>query len=116
MQLAGRAGDLKDLGGVREAQAAHGDGLEGAELHPAVRAVAGAVQHGHLMPCQPSAAVQQGGLVGLDDKQVVRLLDGDQELRGLSVGVERVSGDHCPGQVQVLKQRLEPRNLTRGRR
>jgi hypothetical protein len=43
LQLAGRTGDLKDLGGVREAQAVHGDGLEGADLHPAVSAVAGAV-------------------------------------------------------------------------
>jgi hypothetical protein len=37
------------------------------------------------MPGQPGAAVQQGGLVGLDDEQVVGLLAGDQELGGVGV-------------------------------
>jgi hypothetical protein len=37
------------------------------------------------MPRQAGAAVQQGGLVGLDDEQVVGLLAGDQELGGLGV-------------------------------
>jgi hypothetical protein len=53
-KLAGLAGDLEDLGGVREAEVAHGDGLEGAQLHPAVGAVAGAVGDGHV--CQGMAA------------------------------------------------------------
>src|SRR5512133_622380 len=35
------AGDLQDLGGVRDAEVADADGLEGADLHPAVAAVAG---------------------------------------------------------------------------
>jgi hypothetical protein len=43
------------------------------------------------------AAVQQGGLVGLDGEQVVRLLDADQELGGLGVGVQRVGGDDRAG-------------------
>jgi hypothetical protein len=39
------------------------------------------------MPGQAGAAVQQGGLVGLDTEQVVGLLVGDQELGGGGVGV-----------------------------
>jgi hypothetical protein len=35
------------------------------------------------MPGQPLAALQQCGPVGLDREQVVRVLDGDQELRSL---------------------------------
>jgi hypothetical protein len=38
--VAGLAGHLKDLRGVREAQPAHRDRLQGADLHPAVGAVA----------------------------------------------------------------------------
>jgi hypothetical protein len=76
--------------------------------------VAGAVQHRHVVPGQPLAAVQEGGLVGLDGEQVVRLLDGDQEVRSLGVGLERVGGDHRAGQVQALKQRLEAGHLAGG--
>jgi hypothetical protein len=43
-KVAGLAGDLRDLGGVGEAQAADADGFEGAQLHAAVGAVVGAVQ------------------------------------------------------------------------
>jgi hypothetical protein len=43
-KVAGLAGDLRDLGGVGEAQAADADGFEGAQLHATVAAVAGAVQ------------------------------------------------------------------------
>ena len=44
------AGDLDDLGGVREPEVVHGDDLEGAQLDAAVAAVAGAVQHRDAMP------------------------------------------------------------------
>jgi hypothetical protein len=64
-QVEGLAGDLDDLRDVREPEPAHRDHLEGAQLDAAVRAVAGAVQHGHLPPGQPLAAAQQRGLVGL---------------------------------------------------
>ncbi len=47
---------------------ADGDGLEGADLHPAVAAVAGAVGDRDVVPGQGGAAFQQGGLVGLDDQ------------------------------------------------
>jgi hypothetical protein len=63
------------------------DGLEGADLDAAVAAVAGAVQLGDAVPGQALAAVQQGGLVGLDHEQVVRPLAGDQELGRLGVGL-----------------------------
>jgi hypothetical protein len=87
---------------------------EGADGHPAVCPVAGAVQHRHVVPGQPLAAVQEGGLVGLDGEPVVRLLDRDQQVRSLGVGLERVGGDHRAGQVQALKQRLEAGHLARG--
>jgi hypothetical protein len=44
----------------------------------------------------------------------VRLLDGDQEVRSLGVGLERVGGDHRAGQVQALKQRFEAGHLAGG--
>jgi len=65
-QVAGGAGDLEDLGGVGEPEMVDRDGLEGAELDAAVAAVAGAVQLGDQAPGKALAAVQQGGLVGLD--------------------------------------------------
>jgi hypothetical protein len=89
-KVAGLADDLQDLGGVRDAEVVDGDGLEGAQLDPAVGLVTGAVAHGHVVPGQAGAAVQQGGLVGLDGEQVVGLLAGDQELGGVGMGVQRV--------------------------
>jgi hypothetical protein len=70
-----------------------------------VGAVAGVVQLGDAMPGQALAAVQQGGLVGLDGEHVVRLLAGHEELGGLWVGLERVGGDHYAGKVQGGQQR-----------
>jgi hypothetical protein len=65
-QVAGLAGDLEDLGGVGEPEMVDRDGLEGADLDAAVAAVAGVVQLGDQAPGRALAAVQQGGLVGLD--------------------------------------------------
>jgi hypothetical protein len=65
------------------------------------------------MPGQAGAAVQQRGLVGLDDQQVVGLL-GHEDLGRLGVGLQRVGGDHHTGQVQAGQQRPEPGNLARG--
>jgi hypothetical protein len=79
-----------------------------------VAAVAGAIQHGHALPGQALAAVQQGRLVGLDDQQVVGLLVGDQELGGLRVGLERVGGDHHIGQVEVDQQWLQAGDFAGG--
>ena len=64
-QVAGLAGDLEDLGGVREPEMVHGDDLEGTQLDAAVAAVAGAVQHGDMVPGQASAAGQQVGWLAL---------------------------------------------------
>jgi hypothetical protein len=69
--VAGLAGDLEDLRGVREAEEVHGDSLERAQLHAAVGAVAGAVQDGDAVPGKALAAVQQRGLVGLDPEQLI---------------------------------------------
>ena len=87
-KVAGLAGDLEDLGGVGEPEPGDRDGLEGAQLDPPVGAVAGAVQHGHVVPGQAGAPVQERGLVGLDGEQVVGLLAGDEELGGVGVGVK----------------------------
>jgi hypothetical protein len=80
-----RAGDLEDLGGVRKAEVADGDDLEGALLDAAVATVTGPVGDGHALPRQALQAGQQGGLVGLDREQVVGLLAGDQELGSVSM-------------------------------
>jgi hypothetical protein len=113
-KVTGLAGDLDDLGGVREAEVVDGDGLDGTQLDAAVAAVAGAVGHGHAVPGQAGAAVQQRGLVGLDDEQVAGLLSGDQELGGLAVGLQGVCCDHHASKVQVAKQWLEGGDLAGG--
>jgi hypothetical protein len=113
-KVAGLAGELDDLPGVREAEVVDGDGFEGPQLDPAVGAVAGPVQDGDVVPGQAGAAVQERGLVGLDTEQVVGLLAGDQEGGGVGVGVQRVGGDHGAGQLQVGQQRLKTGDLTRG--
>ena len=64
-QAADPAGDLDDLGGVRESEPADRDGLEGAQLNSAVRAVAGAVQDGNMLPGQADATVQRVGWLAL---------------------------------------------------
>ena len=76
---------------------ADGDDLEGAVLDAAVAAVAGAVGDRDAVPRQALAAGQQGGLVGLDLKQVVGLLAGHQKLVG-------VGGDDRVGPVEAVKQ------------
>jgi hypothetical protein len=55
------AGDLDDLGGVGEAEATDGDGLEGAVLDAAVAAVARAVKTGTRCQGRP---VQRASRVG----------------------------------------------------
>jgi hypothetical protein len=55
-KLTDLAGHLDDLRGVWEPEPAHRDCLEVAQLNPAVRAVAGAVQHGHPPPGQAGTA------------------------------------------------------------
>jgi hypothetical protein len=50
---------------VREPEVVDGDGLEGAQLDAAVAAVAGAVQHGHLLPGQAGAAIRSVGWLAL---------------------------------------------------
>lgn len=80
---------------------ADGDGFEGTQLDAAVRVVAGAVQDGQVVPGQSGAAVQQGGLVGLDGKQVVGLLAGEEELGRLGMGRQRIRGHDHADKVEV---------------
>jgi hypothetical protein len=47
--------------------------------------------------------VVEGGLVAFDDEQVGALLD-DQPVGVLSLGVERIGGDHGVGEVQAAQQ------------
>jgi hypothetical protein len=63
------------------------------------------------VPGQAGAARQQRGLVGLDHQQVVRLLDADQELGSLGVGLQRIRGDDHPSKVQGRQQRGERGHL-----
>jgi hypothetical protein len=107
------AGDLEDLRGVREPEMVHRDGLEGADLDPAVGLVARAIQDGNTMPGKLGAALEQGGLVGLDGQQVVRPLGTHEELGSVAVRLQRIGRDHRIGQVQVGQQRLEPGDLAR---
>jgi hypothetical protein len=99
---------------MREAEVVDGDGLEDAVLDAAVAAVAGGIQDWDSVPGQALAAGQQGGLVGLDREQVVGLFTGDQELGRVRMGVEGVGGDHRPGQVEPVQQRLERGDLLGG--
>jgi hypothetical protein len=65
VEVAGLAGDLKDLGGVGEPEVVDADGLEGAQLDATVAAVTVAVQLRDAVPEQALAAVQQGRLLAL---------------------------------------------------
>jgi len=57
VEVAGLAGNLQDLGGVREPEVADAHGLESAQLDAAVAAVTGSVQLGDAVPGQALAAV-----------------------------------------------------------
>jgi hypothetical protein len=50
-------------------------------------------------------------LVALDHQQVGGLAALDQVAGGLAGGVQRVAGHHPPGQVHLVQQRLEGRDL-----
>jgi hypothetical protein len=65
------------------------------------------------MPGKLGAALEQGGLVGLDGQQVVRPLDNHEELGSVAVRLQRIGRDHRIGHVQVGQQRLEPGDLAR---
>jgi len=66
---------------------------------------------GDVAPGQGGGLAVQRGLVGLDGQDVGGVLVGDQPVGMLALGVERVGGDHPPGQVQPVQQRLEPGGL-----
>jgi hypothetical protein len=84
-------------------RASDGGDLQAADLGPTVAAVAGVVLDGDLVPGQGGELVVQGGLVGLDDQQVVGVLVGDQPVGVLALGMQGVGGEDPPGEVQVLQ-------------
>jgi len=55
----------------------------------------------------------EAGLVGLDDQHVGGVLDADQPVGVLTLGVERVGSDHGVGEVQAVQQRPELGDLLR---
>lgn len=94
------AGEAEGLGGVREGKAgSDGGGLESAVLLAAVAPVVLAGGNRDTPPGQVLDLRMQARLVLAHDQDVVRLLLGDQELRVLALGVQRVGGDDAGGQV-----------------
>jgi hypothetical protein len=79
-----------------------------------VGVVAGAVHHRDRVPWQLGQLGVQRWLIGLDDKQVVGSLGGDEELGVGALGVQRVGGDQDAGKVEAVQQWLEHRNLVGG--
>jgi hypothetical protein len=71
----------------------------------AVTAFAGVEAGWDLPPGQALQLGVQAGLVVLHGQDVVRVLLSDQAFGVLALGVQRVGGDHRPGQVQRLQQR-----------
>jgi hypothetical protein len=55
--------------------------------------------------------VVEAALVGLHDQQVGGVLDGDQPVGVLALGMQGIGGDHPPGQVQPVQQGTEPADL-----
>src|SRR5258708_3221925 len=99
------AGDADGLGGVREGEpGGDGRGFEGAVLFAAVAAVVLPVTGGDVAPGQVLDLGIQAGLVLLHDQDVMSVLVRDQELGVITLGMQRVCGDHAPGQVQVVQQ------------
>ena len=97
-------GDLDGLADVREVRAADVGGLDGPGLGPAVPFLPGSAGAGYLPPGQRPDLVVQQRLVPLHDRDVVRLLLGDQPVQVRPGGMERVAGHHRPGQVQGLQE------------
>ncbi len=59
---------------------------------------------GNGFPVEGLEIVGQGFLVVLDREQVVRALFLDQEAGGLTLGVERIGGDHAPLDGEGIEQ------------
>jgi hypothetical protein len=98
VDVEGVAADADDLGGVREADAAGGDGSQRAADGAAVRAVGARVVRGGVAFCLD--LVEDGALesrgVALDGQRVVRAPLAGDVLRGVAAGVGGVGGDDPP--------------------
>ena len=62
-------------------------------------------------PVEGLEIVGQGFLVVLDREQVVRALFLDQEAGGLTLGVERIGGDHAPLDGEGIEQLPQGRDF-----
>ncbi|WP_369394602.1 hypothetical protein AB5J72_49120 [Streptomyces sp. CG1] len=103
--VAPAAGDLEGLDGVREPQpAGHRGGFQAADLVTAVSPLAGVVAERDLGPRQTFEKGVKLRVVVLDDRDVVRILDLDEEAGVGVLRVQRVEGDRPPGQVQRGRQ------------
>jgi len=81
-------------------QASDGGCLQAADLHAVVAAVVGVVGDGDLAPGQGGQLVQ-GTRVGPDEQDVGGVLQADQPVGVLALGVQRVGGHHLSGKVQL---------------
>ncbi|GAA2418848.1 hypothetical protein GCM10010404_91790 [Nonomuraea africana] len=80
-------------------------------LLAAVSAVALPITDRDLLPQQSLELGVQGGLILLDDQQVVGVLLGHQEGGVIALGVQGVGGDDASIQVKVFQQGPEPGDL-----
>ena len=104
----GLAGDLDGLAGMREQDpAAHGDNLDAAFGDPAVSPAALGGNDGHIGPGQVLELGEQRRLIRLHRQQIVRAALNHQIVSVVALGVQRISGDHCPGQIDQVQQRGE---------
>lgn len=74
-------------------------------------AVCKALWAGDLGPGQPGDLAVGGGLVGLDHRDVVRVLGLDQPRQVVFDGVQGIEGDHGPGRIQLAQQWAEVAGL-----
>lgn len=88
-QLAARAHDLEGLAGVGVVELAEGGRLEATDLHAMVGAGAGVVVERDVPPGQRADALEQAGVVLLDDGEAV----GAAFAQVGAVGVLGVQGD-----------------------
>ena len=73
--------------------------------------IAGLISDRDLTPGQGGELGVQAGLVALDGEQVMPAALGDQVLGVSTLGMHRVCGGYCPGQVDPVQQGGEHRDL-----
>jgi len=112
--VSGRGARSDGLGGVREGQPGRDGGdFQGAPPGTAVAFVPRPAGDGDVPPGKPGKLRVQAGLVALDSDQVVRAALAGQVLGMGTPSVQRIGGDYRPGQVNMVQQRGEQRDLVR---